>query len=234
MKSLPILLSAAVASVQVASAAILVVGVADNSTLRSGAGQADINQSTSQILFVGDTTTSGDYLRSALAFDLSAPALSGATINSATLTFYVRSSDSSSQNTSITLNLHELSSSFTNAGVTWNSRDGTNSWLTPGGDFGGILATASGNPRAAAGTAVSFTSATFASAVEDAIGSTFYLLAKSSVEENTNRNLFQFTSTRDSNTSRHPVLTIDYTPVPEPSTAIFGGLGFLALLRRRR
>lgn len=35
-------------------------------------------------------------------------------------------------------------------------------------------------------------------------------------------------------TTGQPVLTIDYTVIPEPSVALLGGLGLLGLLRRRR
>lgn len=43
---------------------------------------------------------------------------------------------------------------------------------------------------------------------------------------------FSFNSSESS--SGQPVLTLDYTPVPEPSVAFLGGLGLLALLVRRR
>jgi uncharacterized protein (TIGR03382 family) len=37
-----------------------------------------------------------------------------------------------------------------------------------------------------------------------------------------------------SNISGAVVVTYTYTAIPEPSAALLGGLGFLALLRRRR
>lgn len=223
-------LVAALASAQIAYAATLVLGVNDNSSIR----ESQTNQGSSQILFAGDTTTANDYLRSAVAFDLNNPALIGATITSATLTLTVRGSDTSSENATITLNLHELTSSFTNDGVTWSSRNGTDNWTTGGGDFGAALASATGNPRTAtSGSTVNFSSAGLASAAQDAIGGTFYLLAKSAVENNTARNLFQFASSRNViNSSPGPVLTIEY--IPEPSSALLGGIGLVALLRRRR
>jgi hypothetical protein len=218
-----------------AHAALLVVNVGANSTIRT---TAITQQGTSQILFAGDTLTANDFLRSAVAFDLSNPLLTGATINSATVTFTARENDADSQNTAITLNLHQLTSSFTNDGVTWTSRNGTDNWTIAGGDFGGVLASASGNPRTiVAGNTMAFSSASLATAVDGAVGGTLNLLLKSDVENTTARNLFRFASTRNligSPVHPGPTLTIDYTPIPEPSAALLGGLGLLALLRRRR
>lgn len=221
-----------------AQAAVLVVGVGANSTIRASAA----NQGTSQILLAGDTLAANDFLRSAVAFDLSDPLLTGATINSATVTFTVRENDTDSQSTTITLNLHQLASSFTNGdgttGVTWTSRNGTNDWTNPGGDFGGVLASASGNPRTiGAGNTMAFSSASLATAVDGAVGGTLNLLLKSDVENTSQRNLFRFASSRNligDPVYSGPVLTIDYTAIPEPSAALLGGLGLLALLRRRR
>lgn len=215
-----------------AQAAVLVVGVGANSTIRASA----TNQGISQLLFAGDTTNADDFLRSAVAFDLSNPLLTGATINSATVTFFSRESDGTSQSTTITLNLHQLTSSFTNGGVTWTSRNGTDNWTNAGGDFGGVLASASGNPRTiGVNTSMAFSSASLATAVDGAVGGTLNLLLKSNTEDTTTRNIFQFASTRNVlNAATGPTLTIDYTPIPEPSAALLGSLGLLALLRRRR
>ncbi|MCX6876373.1 MAG: Ig-like domain-containing protein [Verrucomicrobia bacterium] len=204
-------LAATLASAQLASGAILVLNPTDDSTIRTNT----LNQGTSISLNVGDTldtTTDNEFLRSALAFDLST--LTGATINSVTLTFTVRVAETGSQNATMTLNLHQLTSSFTNGGVTWTSRDGTNDWTNPGGDFGGVLASTTGNPNTAAiGSTVSFSGATLAGAVQDMIGGSLYLLVKSNVENIAFRNLFQFYSSNQSggNLAYIPKLTIDYS-----------------------
>lgn len=206
-----VVLAATLASAGLAFAEILTLNPAADSTIRSTQG----NQGTSHELQAGDTTTSSDFIRSALAFDLSNPLLTGATINSVTLTLRVGNQDTGSQSTTMTVNLHQLASSFTTLGVTWTSRDGTNDWTTPGGDFGGVLASITGNPNTAtAGTAFNFSSGALASAAQDAIGGTLSLLVKSQVENNTNRNLFRFASSRNTTTSRRPVLTINYS-LPE-------------------
>ncbi|MFK7910039.1 MAG: DNRLRE domain-containing protein [Akkermansiaceae bacterium] len=229
---IPTLLATALASAQLGSAATLALGATDNSTIRVGLG----NQGTSAILFAGDTATDDDFLRTAVAFDLSNPLLTGATINSATLTFTARDADSSSANGTITLDLHQLSSSFTNDGVTWTSRNGTDNWITAGGDFGAALASTTGDPGTTApGDTFSFSSGSLAGAAESSIGGSFYLLAKTDSENNdSTRRLFRFASSRNTTSAPGPVLTIDYTPIPEPSTALLGALGGLFLLRRRR
>jgi hypothetical protein len=203
-------LTSTLVSAQLACGETITIDVGANSAIRTDLG----NQGTSQILFAGDTTTA--FLRSAVAFDLSNPLLTGATINSVTLAFRVRQADTGSADASITLDLHPLSSSFTNDGVTWTSRDGTNDWSNPGGDFSAVLASASGNPRtAAAGSTVSFSSAALTSAVEAAIGGEIRFLLKSATEDNAARNLFQFASTRNTSGGYPgPRLTIDYS-VPE-------------------
>ena len=84
---------------------------------------------------------------------------------------------------------------------------------------------------------MAFSSASLATAVDGAVGGTLNLLLKSNVENTTARNLFRFASTGNTIGSpvfSGPVLTIDYTAIPEPSTALLGGLGLLVLLRRRR
>ena len=238
LRARSLLLTGVLAGSQFATADTLSIIVGDNSTIRSTVG----NQGTSQILFAGDTTTSGDYMRSAVAFDLSNPLLSGATINSATLTFTVREPDSGttgSANATITLNLHQLSSSFTTTGVTWTSRDGTNNWTTAGGDFdSAVLASASGNPRTVtAGSTLDFSGNGLTGALQGAIGGNIFLLLKSEFEDNGSRNLFRFASSRNTAGSpafSGPVLTIDYTPIPEPTTALAGLLLGVGLLRRRR
>ena len=208
-------LAAALIIARIASGDTLVLTPTDDGTIRTNTA----NLGTSEILFVGDTLDTvqdNEFLRSTLAFDLSNPLLTDATINSVTLTFTIRTRDTGSQNATMTLNLHRLSDSFTNDGVTWTSRDGTNAWTNPGGDFGDVLASTLGNPNTAAvNTTISFSSSSLAGAVEDAIGGSLYLLAKSDIEDTAFRNLFQFYSsnqTTQTNLARIPRLTIDYTP----------------------
>jgi len=68
--------------------------------------------------------------RSIVSFGLS-PIPVGSIISSATLTL----KETGTQGTTRTIAVHRVTQSWTEGGVTWNSRDGTNSWTTAGGDF---------------------------------------------------------------------------------------------------
>lgn len=216
-----------------ASADVLNLGADIDSTIRSSSPDGD--NTASSILFVGDTTTAGDFLRSAISFDLNQAELVGATINSVTLTMTVRSARTASADGDIDLELYELSQSF-DAGITWNARTGSANWTAPGGDLGSNLVTVAGDPGTAApNDTFDFSSASLTSSVASANGSSLYLLLKSGSEDNTADNLFIFASNvNTTNGAAGPVLTIDYTPVPEPTSLALLGLGGLCMLRRRR
>lgn len=201
--------AATLAGAQLASADTLVLSPTDDSTIRVNT----VNQGANQAILVGDTVTANDFLRIALTFDLSNPVLTGATINSATLTLSVRTVDGTSEDAPVTINLHQLTSSFTNGGVTWTSRDGTNDWTTPGGDFGGVLTSLSANPRTVTlFQGLDFSGAGLTSAATSAVGGPLYLLVKLDVEDNTTRTIFQLASKENTTAAPKPVLTIDYTP----------------------
>ena len=68
--------------------------------------------------------------RGIVSFDLSSIP-SGAQVTSATL--YLHESDTTGLTR--TIGVHRVTNSWTEGGVTWNSRDGTNNWGTAGGDF---------------------------------------------------------------------------------------------------
>jgi hypothetical protein len=46
-----------------------------------------------------------------------------------------------SVSTSGNVSCYQLSTAWTQAGVTWNKYDGTNNWTAPGGDYGAAIAT---------------------------------------------------------------------------------------------
>ena len=69
--------------------------------------------------------------RGLVRFDLSScPALSGATLTDARVQLYYSQKDKTSS-----LNLYQITESWTEAGVTWNSRNGANNWTTAGGTY---------------------------------------------------------------------------------------------------
>jgi len=73
---------------------------------------------------------SGYENRGIVIFDLSSIP-SEAQVTSATLYLH----EYSTQGTTRTIGVHRVTSSWTEGGVTWNSRDGTTDWGTAGGDF---------------------------------------------------------------------------------------------------
>jgi hypothetical protein len=87
----------------------------------------NINYGTFTTIWVGKVNWRGG-----LEFDLSTlPA--NATINSAELELYYH--DDYTTTGAEDLEAHRITRSWTEAGVTWNSYDGTNSWTSAGGDF---------------------------------------------------------------------------------------------------
>lgn len=209
--SLTFLLAFASIGLSPAWADILVLNPSDDSYIRAIQG----NQGSNDLAIVGDTATPEDYLRAAFAFDLSAPELEGATIDSVTLTLTVDGRDTSSggsADATSLIDLHELLASFTNSGVTWTSRDGTNDWTTPGGDFGASLASLSANAgTVSAGAKLNFSSGDLRSVTQNALDGSgaLYLLTKLRTED-ADRSVFRLASQDNSTASQRPVLTIDF------------------------
>ena len=205
-----------------ARAETLALSPTDDSTIRPNSS----NQGTSTILFAGDTAAEGDYLRSVLAFDLDQPELAGATIHNATLTLTIGSLDSgTSGDQQNTIDLHQLSTPFTNGGVSWTSRDGVDNWNSPGGDFGGVLASLVGNAGTVkVGDTFAFSSPSLTSAAAGAGGGSLNLLAKLATED-ANRSVFRFApQDYTANAAYRPTLSIEYTPGdPQLSQDLVGG-----------
>jgi hypothetical protein len=260
MKSLTLAASLSLAAAT-ASAATLNINPFGDTFIRGGdSGPTTIqNFGAHPELLVGVVTNGGtgniNSARSLLSFNLSNPALTGATINSVTLTFVTSSNDTNSTDLVRTYGVYGTTQTFNTGtgpstggevGVTWTSRDRTvansslNPWTTAGGSFNStLLSSVSVNPDTIAGTTtVSFTtSSTFVSLVQTSIGGQLDLLLKD-VSETSARGLLRFHSLNGTGTA--PVLTIDYTPpsnVPEPSSAAallgLAALGFVASRRRR-
>lgn len=184
----------------------------DDSYIRA----SQVNQGSNDLVLIGDTTTAADYLRGVFAFDLRDGVLAGATITSVTLTLTIGDNrDASSPDQANNLNLHELSASFTNNGVTWTSRDGSNDWTNPGGDFGTELVSVAANAgTVTSDTSFDFSSAALTSAGTEAVGGSLYLLVKQAAEDN-QRSVFRFGS---QNRTDGPILTIEYQPfVSDPN-----------------
>ncbi len=215
------------------NAAMLAVSPTVDTLLRSGTTGAD--NGASAAILVGEVSTS-DEMRGIFSFDLSSPLLVGATINSISLRLVGERLDGGSSGSmgNMTVGLHEVSSTFTSS-ANWNFRiPPTSPWVTAGGDFGSVLATVTDNSATfTAGTVHTYSSAALTTAGAANVGGTFSLLARNQAVDNT-RSIFFYTSNEDGTEADRPSLVIDFTPVPEPSSAFLLGLGCLALILRRR
>jgi hypothetical protein len=196
----------------------------DDSYIRASQG----NQGSNDLAIVGDTANPDDFLRAVFAFDLDVPELADASITGVTLRLTIDGRDTSSGGSGDEINpidLHPLGASFTNGGVTWTSRDGTNAWTTPGGDFGGALASVTANAGTVnGGDRLDFSGTDLQAAVEGAIGSPFHLIAKLRTEDAI-RSVFRITSKENSTTAHRPALVIEYEPITHDPTLLVDASG---------
>lgn len=215
-------------------------------------------------LQIGRTATAGDFIRSIVGFDLSAiPAGSTINSVTLTISPRHNDANSTDQAFAVNV-YRLSSDAFTETSVTWWRRDVTDAgtlWTTPGGDYDStVLSSASINGKTwANGAALAPTNP--ASDVQVVFGSTSawvaaaqaaldggsalnMLLASPEIEGQDLRSIIQIasddpiTSASGSNRktvqSQAPMLTIDYTPVPEPTSLALAGLALTAFARRRR
>lgn len=185
--------------------------------------------------------------RALLEFNVASSIPAGAIINSVSLTLTVRDSPPGGPVPSM-FDLNRLMASWAEGNgadrggspagpnqTTWNNRMGTSGspWTTPGGDFSPVVSASimiTGD--------ASYTFASTPNLVSDvqawlANPGTEYGWILRSESEGVSRTIRRFGSRLDSSGS--PVLRIQYTLVPEPSSAALAllGLGTLALKRRR-
>ena len=180
--------------------------------------------------FVGSLAGGAD-LRGLIGFDLSNPLLDGATITSVTITLYQSSSNNTTGDNgtpgSYDLDLSALIGSVNNT-ATWNSASGL---------FGTTLASITGDPTSVTTNAPFFfdTNPALVNYVQSALtgNAVQFGLKSDALEALAERNFFAFGKPVNES-GNAPSMTITYTPVPEPSTALGGLLLTAGLLRRRR
>lgn len=196
--------------------------------------ESQSNQGTNGNILIGTTSTADDFIRGLFSFDLTDPDLVGATINSVSLTFTFTRDDPTSENATETIELFNLTSAYTETAATWTQRTSVDNWTTPGGDFSGLVTSADANPTTVSdGSTLVFGGSGLQSIVESSIGGSVNFLGKLANEDNT-RSIFFIDAGRNGNVSP-PVLSIDYTAIPEPGTyASFAGLLGVALVALRR
>jgi hypothetical protein len=177
------------------------------------------------ILAVGSVSGSSDFFRTYLAFDLT----NEEQATTVSLTLFAGSGSSFNESNTTT----DLLQNFTLFSMA-SSWDGASNNPLPGGtDLATFATTLSANP---AGN-VTFSSNDFTAAYNAAVGGWLYLGIYSPEGEAaaSGTRAFQWfrgTDGSDSVDGERP--TLSYTAIPEPTTALLGGLGLLALLRRRR
>ena len=188
-----------------------------------------------------------DIRRALLSFDIAGNIPAGATINSVTLDITQNRPGNTSSTTQF--NLHSLNADWgegsslsfqgigtspTSGDATWNHRlFSTNFWSSPGGDFANTI---SGFTTLGLGFDALYTFSSQAGMVSDvqqwlnAPSSNHGWIIKANDE---NINSIREIYSRESS-GNEPLLTVDFTPLPEPSTLTLLGIGsvLLALLRR--
>jgi len=244
-------------AVSSASAATLNVFSTADTYLRGGSADQNFGATTS-ILF-GNHATVGPFT-GLLRFDLSNPLLTGATINSVTLTL---TSTGNGAGTSVTLDVFQLAAANadwvegvqngTNAvgSSSWNNKisspgvigatttpwAGTVGARTAGTDYVNTsLASFTGNASTFGTGSLGFTSTgtNFNSAVASSAGGSLNLWVGTPSGAAVS-DFFRIASRETADTASDPLLTIDYT-IPEPSTYVLAGgalLGLVAFRRRR-
>ena len=156
----------------------------------------------------------GKLRRTLVQFDLSAvPA--GSCVSAATM----RLTLTSVQSVSRTYAAHRVTQSWTegngHSGVTWKSRDGTQAWTTPGGDFSGT-ATATTSTGTTNGVALQWDVTADVNAFLAGTAPNYGWLLKDNTEGSGGE--FRFASRESGATSQRPRLAITYGPcLPTPS-----------------
>jgi hypothetical protein len=248
------------ASAALASAASISITTADgtgaDTHIRSDVGGASPNNAfnygaaTAMLLGSNAGNSPTGALNLLMRFDLAAlqAATGGSaiTVNSVTLSFVTTSAGGSSGGLPFTVGLFDYGFAFvegTASGTaqagssTYNNPAGGGADTTAGGTAGTSLQSISVTTVAGATTWTFSTSSAFVSDLQGAYtgsgASTVNYLLKETGGLATDQNFIRVNS-GEASTGLKPTLTIDYTVVPEPSAALLGGLGLLALLRRRR
>jgi len=173
-------------------------------------------------------------VRGLIRFDLSAlSALGTIQINSVSLIGTNRSVTNGA-GTVGNISVFDYGFEFVENTATWNNPDGAGGDTTAGGTLSSTLV-ATVNHSSSAGAVANFSSeSAFTTVVSSALSgdNTVNLLLKRTTETSSN-NYARFASREHSDNNPFE-LAIDYTVVPEPSAALFGGFALLALVLRRR
>lgn len=207
------------------------------------------NHGAATTMLAGAGAFLGGPMRPVLAFDLSdLPAQSQ--INGITLTLTTKP-DQAGSGTIGDLELHRINGPVTMIegtgtggsspeGVTYNRPRSGIAWNNYGGDFEpDVLSTIAAFPTNELGVTKTFaTSSKFVEAAQGAFDNAgpLELIITSPMTSSAANNWVRFLSDDWATISQRPLLTVDYTVIPEPASIslAMGAMGLLALRRRRR
>jgi len=228
-------------------AAIVNIPAAKDTTLYESAAGSLANGA-GDFFFAGRTNQGSDSLRRAvIEFDIQSFVPSGAVINSATLTLYASRTSASNS----TISLHRLTREWkegttdapdnegaggtpvTGNDATWTHASSPGiAWSGPGaaGDFIGAASSSSLITAASAFYSWNGMTADIQTWLADDTANHGWILVG---DELTSATSVAFASRTSPNPALHPLLTLDYTAVPEPGAAALAALGILTLARRR-
>ncbi len=247
MKNLPALSLLLLTATACPAVIVLIPAEKDNTLYQSGTGH--LANGAGDFLFAGRTLQSSNSVRRGLIeFDVASFLPAGAIINSATLTLHA----SLTRATSTVISVHRLTREWIEGTTDAASNEGAGATPVLGNDATWLHAVSTSVPWTGPGAAGDFSPA--ASSTATILGSgAFYSwpglqsdvqswLANASDnhgwlllgDESTSATAVQFDSRTHPNDDNRPILTIDFTPVPEPSAAGLAGLVAIAVLGRRR
>ena len=213
---------------------------------------SELRQSSPNNNFGAETlirTGSGDPLRTVLGFDLTG--IPGSQIiTNVTLQMHVDSFGGG--NSPVVVEIHEATNSVAmtegvgNSGgggsldpnnVSWNNITSGTPWSTPGGDYSPLVLSAVSVTSADGGQFFTFTtSSAFIAAANNAYfnNQPLELVLLAPASENFFGGFIRWDSDDAATASFRPLLTVDYTLIPEPSTVLLLALGGLVMWRRRK
>lgn len=230
------------------NAAVINLAPVKDNTLYEDVGGFTSNGS-GDYLFAG-RTPGANTRRAVMAFDIASSIPAGATINSANLTLNM-SRCGPTCGTNVDFELRRLVADWGEGASDAEGQEGIPAqaepddatwlhtfysdsyWATPGGDFSGVASgmRTVGNLGPYTWASTSLMVSDVQSWLDSPGGNFGWILMGG---EDSTLSAKRFNSRENPSLATRPVLSIDYTPIPEPSTVLFVAAGALGVFRLRR